>query len=138
MSWFSRRRADVSAKLAAEYSQVLVSSDNQAIIDGSDTVVLAIRPQIAELVIHSLKVRDGEKVISVVAATSAATGPRTLPANLLGQGMLDRKEAVFLGHPALRRYIGVASRIVSNDDHHEPARTPAWLSSSLVADFTVR
>ncbi|GAA4173556.1 pyrroline-5-carboxylate reductase [Shinella granuli] len=65
----SRRSADISAKLAADFPHVLVSGDNQAIVDGCDTVVLAIRPQIAEEVIRPLKFRDGQNVISVVAAT---------------------------------------------------------------------
>ena len=66
----SQRSADVSAELAADFSQVIVSSDNQAIVDGCDTVMLAIRPQIAEEVIRPLRFRDEQKVISVVAATS--------------------------------------------------------------------
>lgn len=41
----SQRSADVSAELAADFSQVIVSSDNQAIVDGCDTVMLAIRPR---------------------------------------------------------------------------------------------
>eukprot|EP01030_Chromulinospumella_sphaerica_P031874 gene31874-32549_t len=65
----SMRSADISAALAAEFPQVLVSNDNQAIVDGCDTVVLAIRPQIAEDVIRPLRFRDGQRVISVVAAT---------------------------------------------------------------------
>lgn len=65
----SRRSADVSAKLAADFPQVLIADDNQAIVDGCDTVVLAIRPQIAEEVVRPLIFRDGQKVISVIAAT---------------------------------------------------------------------
>lgn len=66
----SRRSADVSAALAADFAQVLVADDNQAIVDGCDTVVLAIRPQIVEEVVRPLEFRDGQAVISVVAATS--------------------------------------------------------------------
>ncbi|MDH0614898.1 MULTISPECIES: pyrroline-5-carboxylate reductase [unclassified Agrobacterium] len=65
----SQRSADISARLAVEFPQVVVSGDNQAIVDGCDTVVLAIRPQIAEEVIRPLQFRDGQKIISVVAAT---------------------------------------------------------------------
>ena len=65
----SMRSADISARLAAEFPQVVVSNDNQAIVDGCDTVVLAIRPQIASDVIRPLRFRDGQRVISVVAAT---------------------------------------------------------------------
>ncbi|MFC3165827.1 pyrroline-5-carboxylate reductase [Ciceribacter thiooxidans] len=69
----SHRSANISAKLAADFPQVLVSGDNQAIVDSCDTVVLAIRPQIADEVIRPLAFRDGQKVISVIAATSRET-----------------------------------------------------------------
>jgi pyrroline-5-carboxylate reductase len=66
----SQRSAEISAKLAVDFPQVSVSIDNQAIVDACDTVVLAIRPQIAEEVVRPLKFRDGQAVVSVVAATS--------------------------------------------------------------------
>ncbi|WDZ79397.1 pyrroline-5-carboxylate reductase (plasmid) [Ensifer adhaerens] len=69
----SQRGADISAKLASEFPRVRVSADNQAIVDGCDTVVLAIRPQVAEDVVRPLKFRDGQKVISVIAATDRPT-----------------------------------------------------------------
>jgi pyrroline-5-carboxylate reductase len=40
----SKRSSDVSARLAADFPRVLVSGDNQAIVDGCDTVVFAVRP----------------------------------------------------------------------------------------------
>lgn len=66
----SQRSADISARLAADFPAVLVSNDNQTIVDACDTVMLAIRPQIAEEVIRPLQFRDGQTVMSVVAATS--------------------------------------------------------------------
>lgn len=69
----SLRSADISARLAATFPQVLVCDDNQTIVDGCDTVVLAIRPQIAEEVISPLRFRDGQAVISVIAATGRDT-----------------------------------------------------------------
>lgn len=65
----SQRSADVSAKLASDFPQVFVSSDNQSIVEGCDTLVLAIRPQVAEEVVRPLQFRNGQRVISVVAAT---------------------------------------------------------------------
>lgn len=66
----SMRSADISGRLAADFPQVFVSGDNQAIVDDCNTVVLAIRPQVAEDVIRPLSFRDDQTVISVVAATS--------------------------------------------------------------------
>jgi pyrroline-5-carboxylate reductase len=54
----SLRGREISAKLTAEFPAVLASGDNQAIVDGCDTVVLAIRPQIAEKVISPLRFRS--------------------------------------------------------------------------------
>lgn len=50
-----------------------VASDNQSVIDGSEAVFLAIRPQIAEEVIRPLVFRRGQRVISIIAATERQT-----------------------------------------------------------------
>jgi len=65
----SARNAGIAASLAADFPAVTVSQDNQVIVDGCETVVLAIRPQIAEEVVRPLRFRNGQTVISVVAAT---------------------------------------------------------------------
>ncbi len=65
----SPRSAEISARLAAEFPAVHVAGDNQQVVDRSEIVVLAIRPQIAEEVIRVLSFKDGQSVISVVAAT---------------------------------------------------------------------
>ena len=69
----SARNAEIAAKLAADFAAVTVAADNQAIVDRCDTVVLAIRPQIAEDVVRPLRFRPGQTVISVIAATSRPT-----------------------------------------------------------------
>ncbi|MFK3818318.1 pyrroline-5-carboxylate reductase [Pseudomonas sp. NPDC089407] len=69
----SARNEAVSSRLAAAYPQVLVSQSNQQIIERADTVVLAIRPQVAESVIRALVFRPGQKIISVIAATPRAS-----------------------------------------------------------------
>ncbi len=69
----SARNAGTAAKLAADLAAVEVVDDNQAIVDRCDTVFLAVRPQVAESVIKPLRFRDGQTVISVVAAVDRAT-----------------------------------------------------------------
>lgn len=64
----SRERAE---ELASTVASVTVASDNQAVVDQSDIVFLAIRPQIAQDVVKSLKFRDGQTVISLVAGMQA-------------------------------------------------------------------
>lgn len=69
----SPRGAEVAADLARRFPGVRVAADNQSVIDGSDMVVLAVRPQVAEAVIRPLRFRPGQTVVSVIAATQIAS-----------------------------------------------------------------
>lgn len=66
----SPRGAGVAADLARRFPDVTVAESNQAVVDQCDMVVLAIRPQVAEEVVRALQFRTGQKVLSLVAATS--------------------------------------------------------------------
>jgi len=68
--WLSPRNADVAARLAATCSQATVAASNQQVLDGSDIVFLAVRPQIAHDVIRQLRFRPEHRVISLVATFS--------------------------------------------------------------------
>jgi pyrroline-5-carboxylate reductase len=65
----SPRGAAMAADLARRFPGVTVAESNQAVVDQCDMVVLAIRPQVAEEVVRSLRFRTGQKVLSLVAAT---------------------------------------------------------------------
>ncbi|MEX2696673.1 pyrroline-5-carboxylate reductase [Rhizobium mongolense] len=69
----SPRNAEIAAKLAMDFASVTVAADNQSIVKSCDTIVFAVRPQIAKDVVRSLSFRDGQAVISVMAATDRAT-----------------------------------------------------------------
>jgi pyrroline-5-carboxylate reductase len=71
--YLSPRNPDTAGRLASEFHAVAVASDNQTVVDRSDIVVLAIRPQIAREVVGDLVFRDGQSVISLVAATERQT-----------------------------------------------------------------
>ena len=62
----SPRNAETAAKLAARFAQVQIAASNQDLADRSDTVVIAVRPQIAEGVLRELHFRAGQHIISVV------------------------------------------------------------------------
>ena len=68
----SPRSAATAARLAALSSKVLVARDNQHVIDASDTVFLAIRPNVAEEVVRALRFRPDQKVVSLVATVDQA------------------------------------------------------------------
>jgi len=65
----SPRNAETAARLEAEFTQVRVASDNQEVVNLADTVLLAVRPQVAEGIIRNLQFSSGQTVISFVAAT---------------------------------------------------------------------
>ncbi|MFO1201503.1 MAG: pyrroline-5-carboxylate reductase [Tabrizicola sp.] len=69
----SPRGAAMAADLAARFPGVSIAVSNQAVVDDSDLVVLAVRPQVAEEVVRPLRFRAGQKVLSLVAATQIET-----------------------------------------------------------------
>lgn len=69
----SERNRAVSTRLAALDDKVRVCSENQEIVDLSDLVVLAVRPQIAEQVLSPLRFADGQRVCSLIATFEAET-----------------------------------------------------------------
>jgi pyrroline-5-carboxylate reductase len=83
----SPRNAETAAGLAKRFPQVKVARDNQAVVDGSDWVVLAIRPQVAREVVAALKFKPGQTVLSLIAPVEdewleAAVGPGALRARI--------------------------------------------------------
>ena len=68
--WLSPRNADVAARLAATCPQATVAAANQQVLDQSDIVFLAVRPQIANDAIRQLRFRPEHRVISLVATFS--------------------------------------------------------------------
>ncbi|WP_321472636.1 pyrroline-5-carboxylate reductase [uncultured Paludibaculum sp.] len=67
----SPRNASVAAALAARFSNVSVCASNQAVLDTCDTVVVAVRPQVAPEVLSALRFSSSHTVISLIAGFSA-------------------------------------------------------------------
>jgi pyrroline-5-carboxylate reductase len=63
----SPRNAETAAALAARFPSVTVAASNQAVLDGSDVVMLAVRPQVAAEVLSELAFRADHHVISLMA-----------------------------------------------------------------------
>ena len=64
----SPRNAEKAAALADEFPCVTVAADNQAVIDGSDWVFLALLPHHAHGILADLDFRAEQKVVSLMAA----------------------------------------------------------------------
>ncbi len=69
----SPRGAEKAFALAAAFPAVEVAPDNQAVVDGSQTVVLAVRPQDAKRILTPLRFRAEQRVISLLALTPLET-----------------------------------------------------------------
>lgn len=66
----SPRNEAISAGLASRFADVTVAADNQAVLDGSDMVMLAVRPQDAHAVLGGLRFRRDHHVVSLIATIS--------------------------------------------------------------------
>jgi pyrroline-5-carboxylate reductase len=63
----SPRNPAVAAEIAGRYKGVSIAKSNQEVLDKCDTVILAVRPQIAESVLADLRFRAEHRLISIVA-----------------------------------------------------------------------
>jgi pyrroline-5-carboxylate reductase len=63
----SPRNAGIAAGLAGRFDNVAVCASNQKVLDSSDTLVLAVRPQVAEAVLSEIRFSSGQNVISLIA-----------------------------------------------------------------------
>lgn len=83
----SPRNAETAQSLAKRFKQVTVARDNQAVVDASDWVALAVRPQIAREAVGALKFKPGQTVLSLIAPVAdewidAAVKPGVLRAHI--------------------------------------------------------
>ncbi|HWY56147.1 MAG TPA: pyrroline-5-carboxylate reductase [Terriglobales bacterium] len=69
----SPRNHKIASELATRFPHVSVASSNQDVLDNSDVVILAVRPQIAANVVSELRFRPDHQVISLISAISLAS-----------------------------------------------------------------
>lgn len=63
----SRRGESVSRRLQGQFPALAIEDSNEAIVARSDLLFLAVRPEIAREVLAPLRLRPGQKVISLIA-----------------------------------------------------------------------
>lgn len=68
--WVSPRSNRRARNLAASYPNVHVAGSNQEVLDRTDTVMLAVLPQIAQSVLRDLVFKESHRCISLVAGLS--------------------------------------------------------------------
>jgi len=82
----SPRSVDRSRRLSERYAAVQVAADNQQVLDRSELVFLAVRPQDAADVLGALRFRRDLKVVSFIATMSSGEIERQVgPAAFLGR-----------------------------------------------------
>lgn len=82
----SPRSVDRSRRLSERYAAIEVAADNQQVLDRSELVFLAVRPQDAAAVLGALDFRRGLKVASFIATLSSAEMQRQVrPAEFIAR-----------------------------------------------------
>ncbi|XEN35123.1 pyrroline-5-carboxylate reductase (plasmid) [Ensifer sp. WSM1721] len=112
----SPRNGEIAADLAAKYPQVAIAEHNQAVVDGADIVFLAVRPQIAADVIPAMRFRDGQLVVSLIAATDHVMLQQWIKANVeviraIPLPFVEDREGVTAIYPRNARVAELFSRI---------------------------
>jgi pyrroline-5-carboxylate reductase len=91
----SPRNAQRGLELSSRFRAVTVVSDNHAVIDGSQVIVICLRPQDAASVLPCLRFRSGQAVISAIAGVSLT--------ELARLGVPERSAARCIPLPAVAR-----------------------------------
>lgn len=137
----SPRNAETAAKLAQRHTMVSVAADNQAVVDGSDWVLLAVRPQIAREVVGGLRFRPGQKVLSAIAPIADewiddAVKPGKLVARLLPLPPVEHRLgpiAFFPGDHGVEALLNPVGTTVPMASKHE--LLVIWTLTALIASY---
>jgi pyrroline-5-carboxylate reductase len=123
----SPRNAAISTDLAARYLDVRVAQDNQAVLDGSETVMLAVRPQVAPEVLQVLRFRNDHHVVSLMATISrdeivSICAPAERVTRALPMPMIAHKlgaTIIFPPDPDIATFFGALGKAIEVESEHE-------------------
>jgi pyrroline-5-carboxylate reductase len=123
----SPRNDTLSRRLALRYPNVKVAADNQAVVDESEIVVLAVRPQVTEEVLGALRFRPDQQIVSLIATFSVQRlSSLVAPANEISRAIplppvAERQGPLALytqSAEILRLFDGLGSLIRVEDETH--------------------
>lgn len=123
----SPRNEEIAADLAARYPDVRIAAGNQGVLDQSDTVMLAVRPQIAREVLGELRFRADHHVISLIATVSheeiaSLVAPATHVSKALPMPMIARLQGATLicpPDPTVAAFFGRLGGVIELEDSSE-------------------
>jgi pyrroline-5-carboxylate reductase len=112
----SPRNEEIAASLASRYPDVRVAPDNQAVLDNCDTIMLAVRPQIAHEVLPELQFRRSHHVVSLIATLSreeiaALTAPAEHVTKALPMPMIAHRQGATIICPSDRSMAALFGRL---------------------------
>jgi len=137
----SPRNRETSSRLARRFPFASVAENNQAVVDASEIVFLALRPQVAEEALKELRFHKSQKIVSLIASFDVARLSRLvapaseiyrlipLPANA------DRRGAITLYPPSeqIARLLAGIGQLLQIDDERE--LDVLWTSTSLMGAY---
>lgn len=123
----SPRNEEIAAGLASRYPDVRVASDNQAVLDDCDTIMLAVRPQIAHEVLQELRFRPDHRVVSLIATVSrdeiaALIAPAKQVTKALPMPMIAQRQGATIICPpdrSMAAFFGSLGRVIEVEDPSE-------------------
>jgi pyrroline-5-carboxylate reductase len=112
----SPRNAARAADLAARFASVRVASDNQAVVDGCDVVVVCLRPDAAPEVLRGLRFRPDQAVVSAVAGLhvgelAGLVAPATDVARSIPLPAVATRDSATPVHPATPAVTGLFDQL---------------------------
>jgi len=135
----SPRSTTMAAALATRFPSVKVAADNQAVIDGCDRLILAVRPQVAAAVLGGLAIRPDQPILSLIGMVAEAELRRLvrsaaiivracpLPSVAEHRGPI----ALWPADPDTEALLGRIGRVVTVES--ESALHALWAATGLIA-----
>jgi len=123
----SPRNEEIAANLASRFPNVRVAADNQAVLDACDTVMLAVRPQIAHQLFPELRFRRDHHLISLIATLSreeiiGLTAPASRVTKALPMPMIAHRlgaTIIYPPDPGVRALLGELGNVIEVDSSSE-------------------
>lgn len=123
----SPRNEEIAAGLASRYPDVRIATDNQAVLDHCDTIMLAVRPQIAHDVLSELRFRRDHRVVSLIATLSreeisALIVPAEQVTKALPMPMIAHRQGATIicpSDPSMAALFGRLGKVIEVEDPSE-------------------
>ncbi len=136
----SPRNAAKAAGLAQRFGPVRVAAENQAVLDGSDTIVLALRPDAATDALRPLRFRPDHAVVSLIPLPVASVTPLVTPASVLIRALplptcARRLQAIpyWPAHAGVHDLLSRLGTPLAVSTEH--ALNVLWASTAMIAPF---